>query len=64
MKNLMFPKEGLLALIVIASMWFLKSTVFTVESSRASAVVSLLSFSLSLWSVFNTISILLSSFHK
>lgn len=64
MKNLMFPKEGLLVLIVIASMWFLKSTVFTVESSRASAVVSLLSFSLSLWPVFNTISILLSSFHK
>lgn len=64
MKNLMFPKEGLLVPIVIASMWFLKSTVFTVESSRASAVVSLLSFSLSLWSVFNTISILLSSFHK
>lgn len=64
MKNLMFPKEGLLVLIVIASIWFLKSTVFTVESSRASAVVSLLSFSLSLWSVFNTISILLSSFHK
>lgn len=64
MKNLMFAKEGLLALVVIASIWFLKSTVFTVESSRASAVVSLLSFSLSLWSVFNTISILLSSFHK
>lgn len=64
MKNLMFPKEGLLALIEIASIWFLKSTVFTVESSRASAVVSLLSFSLSLWPVFNTISILLSSFHK
>lgn len=64
MKNLMFPKEGLGALVVIASIWFLKSTVFTVESSRASAVVSLLSSSLSLWSVFNTISILLSSFHK
>lgn len=64
MKNLMFPKEGLLVLVVIASIWFLKSTVFTVESSRASAVVSLLSSPLSLWSVFNTISILLSSFHK